>query len=59
MVATLGEPIEVMTDAGAFEARLVHMAPMAPQKLNPKTWVAIAPVFPNTVIDAASPAVRI
>ena len=37
-IVALGEPVEVLTDAATFEARLVQAAPLAKQKLDPKTW---------------------
>ena len=42
LVATLGEPIELMTNTEAFEIRLLRKAPLASPKLNPRNWVAVA-----------------
>jgi hypothetical protein len=38
VAATLGNGIDVLTDAKEFEARLLQAAPLARQKLDPKTW---------------------
>ena len=43
LVDTLGDPTEVLTDADAFEARLLKAAPTARRKLDPKTWVRTTP----------------
>lgn len=43
LIETLGDPIEVLTDGDAFEARLMKAAPMARRKLDPKTWVRKTP----------------
>jgi hypothetical protein len=43
LIETLGDPIEVLTDADTFEARLLKAAPMARRKLDPKTWVRTTP----------------
>jgi hypothetical protein len=40
LATTLGEPIEILTDADVFEARLLRKAPLAMRKLDPKIWVS-------------------
>ena len=40
LAATLGEPIEVMTNNDKFVTRLSRQAPMALRMLDPKMWVA-------------------
>ncbi len=42
LVAMLGEPIEVLKDSDAFEASLLHKAPLALRKLHPETWLSTA-----------------
>jgi hypothetical protein len=44
LIDTLGDPIEVLTDGNAFEARLLKMAPLVRRKFDPKTWVAVTPL---------------
>lgn len=41
LAATLGEPIEILTSANAFEVRLSRQAPLVSRKLDPKTWVTV------------------
>jgi hypothetical protein len=38
-VTALGEPTQVLADPADFHARLIRVAPLAKQRLNPKTWV--------------------
>lgn len=45
LVAVLGEPIEMLTDADEFEARLLREAPLAKQKLDPRNWVHAPSAF--------------
>src|SRR5579859_5883914 len=37
--AAIGEPVDVLTDPLQFEKRLIHAAPLAKHKLDPKAWV--------------------
>ena len=41
--AAIGEPIQVLTDPTDFEMRLLRVAPLAKQTLDPKTWTVTAP----------------
>lgn len=47
LVETLGDPIDVLTDSDSFEARLLKAAPQVRKKLDPSTWVRMAPPAPG------------
>jgi hypothetical protein len=38
LAATLGDAVEVLTDPKQFDVRLLQAAPLAKQRLDPKTW---------------------
>jgi hypothetical protein len=45
-VAAVGDPVDVLTDSLEFERRLLRAAPLARQKLDPRTWIQ-SPVLPR------------